>query len=144
MAELRKEINEKFKRLMREGKNSRRTQSIPSRKVNGPTTSIIETPKHINNDDGEMNVSDTENQENRIQKVPFRPSETNELRTPIQPIFIQNRDLDDTVIIKENRERKIITDFQRFSGQNIQEEIFSGVSVKPCIAFLGFFRKYFS
>ena len=42
-------------------------------------------------------------QENRIQDNPFRPSETNELRTPIQPVSIPNLDLDDTVIINENR-----------------------------------------
>ena len=80
--------------MMREKKN-RRTQSIPSRKDNGQTTSRIETTKQVKNDDGEINESDTENQENTIQDNPFRPSETNELRTHIQPISIQNIDLDD-------------------------------------------------
>ena len=54
MTELRKEMNEKVEKMMREVKNSRRTQSIPNRKNNGQTTSRIETPKHINNDDGEL------------------------------------------------------------------------------------------
>ena len=49
---------------MREVKNSRRTQSIPKRKNNRKTTSRIETPKLINNNDGEINASDTEIQEN--------------------------------------------------------------------------------
>ena len=102
MAELRKEMNEKLERMMREVKSSR-TKSIPRRKDNEQTTSRIATPKHINNDDGEINASDTENQENRIQDNPFGPSEINELRTPIQPISIQNLDLDDTVTINENR-----------------------------------------
>ena len=84
-------------------KIKRRTQWIPSKRHHGQTTSRIETPKHINNDDCEMNASDTENQENRIQDNPFRLSETNERRTPIQPAPIQNLDLDDTVMTNENR-----------------------------------------
>ena len=73
-------MNEKLERMMREVKNSRRTESIPSRKNNGQTTSRIETPKHIISNDGEINASDTGNQENRMQDNPFRPSETNEIR----------------------------------------------------------------
>ena len=53
-------MNEKLERMMREVKISRRTQSIPDSKDNGQTTSRIETPKHINSDDGEMTASDTE------------------------------------------------------------------------------------
>ena len=45
MAELRKEMNEKLEKMMIEVKNSRRTQSIPSKRNNGQTTSRIETPK---------------------------------------------------------------------------------------------------
>ena len=87
MAELRKEMNKKLEGMMREVKNSRRIQSISSRKNNGQNTSRIETPKHINNDDGEINASDTENQEKRMQDNPFRPSEANDLRTPIHTNF---------------------------------------------------------
>ena len=87
---------------MREVKN-RRSQSIPNRINNQKTTSRIETPKHINNNDGELNASDTEIQENRIQDDPLRPTETNELRTPIQPISSQNLDLFDTENKNEDR-----------------------------------------
>ena len=102
MAELRKEMNEKLEKMMREVKNSRRTQSISSKRNNGQTM----PPKHINKDGGEEKASDTENQENRTQDNPFRPSETNELRTPIQQIPIENLDLDDTVIINGNRAKE--------------------------------------
>ena len=68
-------MNEKLEKIMREVKNSRRTQSNPNSKNNGQTTSRIETPKHINNDDDEINASDTEHQENKRQDNPFRPSE---------------------------------------------------------------------
>ena len=61
MAELRKEMNEKKAKMMREVKNSRRAQSIHGRSNNGQTTSRRETPRHINNDDGEINASDHEN-----------------------------------------------------------------------------------
>ena len=91
-------MNEKLEKMMTEMKNSRRAQSIPSKRYNAQTTSGIETSKHISNDEGEIYASDTENQENRMQDTSFRPSETNEeLRTPIQPISIQNLDLDDNV-----------------------------------------------
>ena len=80
-AELRKEVNEKLERMMRELKNSRRTQSIPRRKDNEQTTSRIEMPKHMNNGDGEINASNTKNQAKRIQDKLFRPPEINELRT---------------------------------------------------------------
>ena len=96
-------MNEKLEKMMREVKSSRRTQSFPIRKNNGQTTSRMETPKHINNNDGELNASDTENQESRLHDNPFRPSETNDLRTPCQPIPIHNLDLDGTVIINKDR-----------------------------------------
>ena len=56
----------------------------------------------MDNNDDEINASDTENQESRIQDKPIRPSETNEFRTPIQPISIQNLDLDDTIIVDKD------------------------------------------
>ena len=60
--------------MMREVKNCKRTQSIPRRNNNEQTTSRIGTPNHMNNGDGGMNASDTENQENTIQDNPFGPS----------------------------------------------------------------------
>ena len=50
-------------------------------------------PKSENNNNGERNASDTEAQENKIQDNSFFPSETEELRTRVQPIPIQNLDL---------------------------------------------------
>ena len=95
-------MNETLEKIMREVKNTELTQSDLNRTNNGQTMSRIEPTKHINNDHDEINASDTENQENRLQDNPFRPSETNELSTPIQPVSNQSLDLDDTVIINEN------------------------------------------
>ena len=82
-AELREEMNEK---MMRELKKHKRMHTVPNRKSNWQATSRIETPKSINNNDGETNASDIEDQESRIQYNNCRPSETNERRTPIQLI----------------------------------------------------------
>ena len=117
MAALRKEIIEKLEKMMREMKNNRRMQSIPIKKNNGQTTSRIETPKHINNDNSETNVSDTENQENRRQDNPFRPSETNELRTLNQTVSIQNLHLD--VQMKTVQKRMITVQKQNLSAFQI-------------------------
>ena len=99
MAELRKEMNKKLEK-MREVENNRRIRSVPSRGNVGQNTSRIETPKHRDDGDDELNASDIKNQENRTQDNLFRPSETNELRTPTQPISIQNLVLDDTIIMQ--------------------------------------------
>ena len=89
MAELINELNEK---MMRELKKHKRMHTVPNRKNNEQATSRIHTLKCINNNDIETNASDTEDQESRIQYTNFRPSKTNELRTPIQLISIQNLD----------------------------------------------------
>ena len=102
IAEPRKEMNEVRKDDERSEKQPK-NPIIPNSKNNGQTTSRIEIPRDINNDDGELNASDTDNQGNRLQDNPFRPSETNELRTPVPPISIQILDLDDTVILNEDR-----------------------------------------
>ena len=59
--------------------------------------------KCISNEDGEENASEPENQECEIQGNPFRPSNLNKLRTPMQPLSIQNIDLNDSVVINEDR-----------------------------------------
>ena len=38
-----------------------------------------------------------------MQDNPFRPSNMNELRTPIQPMSMQNIDINDSVVINEDR-----------------------------------------
>ena len=53
--------------------------------------------------DGEANASEPEYQENKIKDNLFRSSNMNELRTPMQPLNIQNIDLNDSVVINENR-----------------------------------------
>ena len=63
----------------------------------------METPKHQNDEDGKIDVSHTNNQENAMQDNPSRPSEMSELRTPVQPVSVQNLDLDDTVVVNEDR-----------------------------------------
>ena len=69
------------------------------------TNKLHQEWKHRNahDNDCEINASDIENQENEVLHNLFRPSEINELRTPIQPIGFQNIDLDDIVIVNEDR-----------------------------------------
>ena len=76
-------------------KNSRRAQSVPSRRYQKQNTPQVGTSNNINYGDDEENASDPEDQENEIQDNPFRPSSMNELRTPMQPLNIQNIDLND-------------------------------------------------
>ena len=63
--------------------------------------------------DGEENASEPENQECEIQDNPFRPSNLNELRTPIQPLGIQNIDLNDSLVINEDR---TVEDYHMVTG----------------------------
>ena len=90
-------------KVLKEMKNSTRTQSVPSRRYQERNTPRAGTSKHIDNEGGGENASEPENQENEIQDNPFRPSNMNELRTPIQPLSIQNIDLNDSVVINEDR-----------------------------------------
>ena len=63
-------------------KHSKNAQSVPDRKIR-------ETLKHINDEDGEVNATNMDNQESSVQDNPFRPSELNELRSPVQPVCIR-------------------------------------------------------
>ena len=101
VSDLRKEINEKLEKMLKEMKDSRRAQSVPGRKYQEQNTPQIGTSKITNNKDDEANASEPEDQENEIQDSPFRPSNINELRTPLQPLNIQNIDLNDSVVINE-------------------------------------------
>ena len=103
VADLRKEVIEKLEKMLEETENNRRTQSVPSKKYLEQNTPQAGTSKNINNGDYELNASDIENQEKRTQDNPFRPSNNDELRTPMQPLNIQNIDLDDSVVINEDR-----------------------------------------
>ena len=100
---LRKEMDEKLEKILKEMKNNRRTQSVPNRRYREQNTPRAGTSKYISNEDGEENASETENQECEIQDHPFRPSNSNELRTPMQFLSIQNVDLNDSVVINEDR-----------------------------------------
>ena len=100
---LRKEMDEKLEKILKEMKNNRRTQSVPNRRYREQNTPRAGTSKHISNEDDEENASGPENQECEIQGNPFRPSNLNELRTPMQPLSIQNIDLNDSVVINEDR-----------------------------------------
>ena len=103
VANLRKEMDEKLEKIMKEMKNNRRTQSVPNRRYREQNTPRAGTSKHTSNEDGEENASEPENQECEIQDNPFGPSNPNELRTPIQPLSTQNIDLNDSVVINEDR-----------------------------------------
>ena len=103
VANLRKEKDDKLEKILREMKNSRKTQSVPNRRYREQNTPRAGTSKYASNEDGEENASEPENQECEIQDNPFRPSNLNELRTPIQPLSMQNIDLNDSVVINEDR-----------------------------------------
>ena len=98
---LRKEMDEKLEKILKEMKNNRRTQSVPNRRYREQNKAG--TSKYTSNEDGEENASEPENQECEIQDNPFRPSNLNELRTPMQPLSIQNIHLKDSVVINEDR-----------------------------------------
>ena len=102
VANLRKEMDEKLEKILKEMKNNR-TQSVPSIRYREQNTPRAGTSKHTSNEDGKENASEPENQECEIQDNPFGPSNPNELRTPIQPLSIQNIDLNDSVVINEDR-----------------------------------------
>ena len=82
------DMNEKLEKTMREFKNSKRTKLVLMR-IHELNISRKETPKHANDEDAEIDVSDSENQENGKQGNLFKPSETNEFRTTVQPLPIQ-------------------------------------------------------
>ena len=102
VANLRKEMDEKPEKLLKEMKNNRRTQSVPNRRYREQNTPRAGTSKYASNEDDGENASEPENQECEIQDKPFRSSNLNELRTPIQPLNIQNIDLTDSVVINED------------------------------------------
>ena len=101
VSDLRKEMNEKLEKMLKEMKNSRRAQSVPIRKFQEQNTPQAGTSRNANYRDDEVNAS--ENQENKTQDNPFRPPNNDELRTPMQPLNIQNMHLDDSVVINEDR-----------------------------------------
>ena len=101
VAALRKEMKEKLEKMLKEMKNNR-TQSVPSNKYQEQNTPQAGFSKNINKGDDKSNASDIENQENRTQDSPFRPSNNDELRTPMQPLNIQNIDLNDSVVINKD------------------------------------------
>ena len=103
VSDLRKEMNKKLEKMLKEMKNSSRAQSVPSMRYQEQNTPQDGTSKNINNRDDEENASEPEDQENGKQHIPFRPSNMNELKTPMQPSNMQNIDLNDSVILNENR-----------------------------------------
>ena len=103
VANLRKEMDEKLEKILKEIKNNRRTQSVTNRRYREQNTPRAGTSKYASNEDGEENASEPENQECEIQDNPFRPSNLNELRTPMQPLSMQNIDLNDSVVTNEDR-----------------------------------------
>ena len=102
VANLRKDMDEKLEKILKEMQNNRRTQSVLNRLYREQNTPRAGTSKNTSNEDGEENASEPENQECEIQDNPFRPSNLNEFRTPIQPLSIQIIDLNETVVINED------------------------------------------
>ena len=103
VSDLRKEMNEKLEKMLKEMKNSGRAQSVRIRKYREQDTPQPGTSKNANYRGDEVNASESDNQENELQDNPFRPSDNDELRTPIQPLNIRNMNLNDSVVINGNR-----------------------------------------
>ena len=82
-------MNGKLEKMLKEMEKSRRAQPVPSRRYQEENTPQLGTSKTTNY------ASEPKNQENEIQDNPFRSSNLNELRTPMQPVNIQNIDLND-------------------------------------------------
>ena len=53
VANLRKEMDEKLEKILKEMKNNRRTQSVPNRRYQEQNTTRAGTSKHTSNEDGE-------------------------------------------------------------------------------------------
>ena len=96
-------MNKKMEKMLKEMKNSRRAQSVPSRRYQEQNTPQAGTSKNTNEENDEANATEPDNQETEIQDNPFRPSNLNESRTPMQLLNIQNIDINDSVIINKNR-----------------------------------------
>ena len=94
---------EKLEKILKEMKNSGKTQSVPSRRFQEQNTPQAGTLKNTNDKGVKANASEPKDQENEIQDSLFRPSNMNELRTPMQPFNIQNIDSNDSVVIHEDR-----------------------------------------
>ena len=63
VSDLRKEMNEKLEKMLKEMKNNR-IQSVPSRRYQEQNTPQVGTSRNTNNRDDETNASETEVQEN--------------------------------------------------------------------------------
>ena len=133
VANLRKEMDEKLEKILKEMKNNRRTQSVPNRRYREQNTPRAGTSKYTSNEDGEENASEPENQECEIQDNPFRPSNLNELSTPMQPLSIQNIDLNDSVVINEDRTGE---DYHKY----IREKYLFGGGFIQCFSIFPFFQ----
>ena len=103
VANLGKEMEEKLEKVLKEIKIIRRTQSVPRRRYQEQNTPRAGTSKYISNEGDEENAPEPENQESGVQGNPFRPYNMKELRTPMQPLGMQNIDLNDSVVINEDR-----------------------------------------
>ena len=121
VANLRKEMDEKLEKILKEMKKNRRTLSVPNRRYRQQNTPRAGTSKYTSNEYGEENASEPENQECEIQDNPFRPSNLNELRTPMQPLSTQNIDLNNSVVINEDRTEE---DYHRSKGLTIFNNVF--------------------
>ena len=76
---------EKLEKILKEVKNNRRTHSVPGRRYREQNTHKAGNSKYVDNEGDEENASETKNKECEIEDNRFRPSNLNELRTPIQP-----------------------------------------------------------
>ena len=103
MSELRKEMNDKLERVLKEMKKNRGTQSEPNRRYREKNALQIGTSKNTKSIGGEAHASDAEIQQNEIRDSPSRPSKVKELRTPMQNLNIQSIELNDSVVINEDR-----------------------------------------
>ena len=103
VSDLRKGMNEKLEKMLKEMENSSRAQSVPSRRYQEQNTPQVGTSENTNNINDEANASEPGSQESEIQDNPFGLSNMNELRTPMQSLNNKNIDLNDSVVKNEDR-----------------------------------------
>ena len=65
-------MNGKLEKMLKELKNSRRAQSVPSRRYQEQNTPPVGTSKNTNIEDDKASASEPEDQYNEIQGSPLR------------------------------------------------------------------------
>ena len=95
-------------------KKSERTKTVTEKKMT--KTAVLVLLVQGASISRKKHASNIENNKDRIQDIPFRSSDMDELRQPSSPLGVVNETLDETIIINENRQQAIIT--RKLTSQN--------------------------